>query len=48
MEEVEVIQSLSGCTLEEAKSAFETYKTIVDAVDHLLPCLLYTSPSPRD
>jgi len=37
MEEVEVIQSLSGCTLEEAKSAFETFKTIVDAVDHLLP-----------
>jgi len=37
MEEVDVIQSLTGCTLEEAKSAFETYKTIVNAVDHLLP-----------
>lgn len=37
MEEIGVIQSLTGCTLEEAEHAFDTYKTILDAVDHILP-----------
>jgi len=40
MEEIGVIQSLTGCTLEEAEHAFDTYKTILDAVDHLLPISL--------
>jgi len=37
MDEVAVIQSLTSCTLEEATRAFSQYKTVVDAVDHLLP-----------
>lgn len=37
MEEIAVIQSLTSCTLEEATLAFSQYKTVVDAVDHILP-----------
>jgi hypothetical protein len=37
MEEVEVIQSLTSCTFDEARHAFSVYKTVIDAVDSLLP-----------